>query len=330
LPPPEAGHKGLRERAIEALGDALTRTERAASYLRARGVHQLGELGELTVEPTEVLLAAGFSRAEIEKAGVVRDLRFVGRLCCVWRDENGRARSLWGRSLNGEEPKYLVLAGEVPPLFAADTGLLAARRGRRPEGVLVVEGMMDPLSLREAGFEHVVAVGRAGVSPEALERLEAVGGATLCLDADAAGVAGLWRAVDAWARSRSPVKLFVASIEGAKDPDELVRQHGASALQRAIDARVPAASAWVERASAAATTEAELFAVAGRAVSFLADVALCHPLEAAAASELLAKRGINGAMLKLATRSLPREELLRVRESLARRLAEVDALLMEP
>jgi len=112
----------------------------------------------LPAEPTAVLEAAGFSRGEVEAAGMTRDSRWSGRVCFEWKDELGRLSSMWGRAVTGEEPKYLVLSGGSPALFGADVAVGAARRRRPAHGVVVVEGMFDVLSLRAVGIDEVAGV----------------------------------------------------------------------------------------------------------------------------------------------------------------------------
>lgn len=328
LPAPSASSP--RARALEALASALTETDGVRAYLAARrsGAPQ-GLLGALPAEPVEILEKAGLSREEIGAARIVRDTRWRDRVCCMWRDELGRLSSMWGRATGGEEPRYLVLSGGAPPLFGADLAFAAARRSKEPHGVVVVEGMFDVLSLRASGSDEVVAVGRAGLSAEALKALEAVGEATLLLDSDTAGAAGTLRALEEWARQLSPVRLWVACVTGAKDPDELVRERGIGAMREVLRARRSAASAYVETLLNDAHTEADVLTAARRALPFLSSVAVCHPLEAAAATELFAKRGVNRATMRLLTKQVDVEGLRQLRESLARRLADVDARLAE-
>ena len=93
---------------------------------------------------------------------------------------------------------------------------------------------------------------------------------------------------------------------------------------------MPAASAYVASLLSEADSEAELLSAAHKAVPFLASVAVCHPLEAAMATELPSRRGLSASALKLLTRQMDEEGLLQVRESLKRRLSEVEGLLIIP
>jgi DNA primase len=329
LPPPRSS-VSQRARALAVLTESLQRGGSAVrEYLSSRQSRAPADwLGLLPAEPTEILQAAGFSRGELEATKIKRDGRWVGRVCCEWKDEFGRLRSMWGRTVSEDEPKYLVLAGGSPPLFGAEVAIPAVRRRRPAHGVVVVEGMFDVLSLRAAGLDEVAGVGRAGVTPEGLRALEAVGDATLFLDGDSAGRTGALKSVEEWARRLSPVRLSVADVgAGVKDPDELIGRGGFDAVVEALARRRPAPVAYVEELVRGATTDTEVLAAARRAVPFLAAVGVCHPLEAASATEVLARRGVNAAAMRLLTSQLDVDELQQVKEALTKRLGDVEARL---
>ena len=221
------------------------------------------------------------------------------------------------------------LAGGAPPFFGADVAFAAYRKSRPDHGVIVVEGMFDALTLRAHGLPETLAIGRAGLSEEAFLALEIAGEATLLLDGDDAGQKGTMQAIQTWAETMSPVRLSVTRLFAHKDPDELVRARGIDALRDVLAHRMPAASAYVASLLSGAESEAELLSAAHKAVPFLASVAVCHPLEAAMATELLSRRGLSSSALKLLTRQLDEEGLMQVRDSLQRRLSEVEGLLGE-
>ena len=140
------GPKALppRPRALAALAEALPKGgPKVEAYLKARGSDVPPEwLCFLETEPTELLRKLGFSQHDIDASGIVRDSRLQGRVGCVWNDAYGRPASLWGRATDGQEPKYLVLAGGAPPLFGADVAFAAYRKSRPDHGVVVVEGLL--------------------------------------------------------------------------------------------------------------------------------------------------------------------------------------------
>ncbi len=186
------------------------------------------------------------------------------------------------------------------------------------------------LALRHAGVDEAAAVGRAGLSPEGLKALEVVGEATLVLDSDSAGRAGTVRALEEWARNLSPVRLSVAHLPAdVKDPDDFLRRRGVAGFRDLLALRQPAACAFVGALLVDAKTDTDVLDVAHRVLPFLSSVAVCHPLEAAMATEVLARRGVSASTLRMLTGQVDPDALMQMREALTRRLADVDARLFE-
>ena len=130
------------DRGAELLDDffSLCRTELAGEggtgareYLRRRGlpadiVERCG-LGLIpdTARSRGALRAAGHSQAEIARSNVLADSRWPGRLCGAWRDEQGRVRTVWARTVDDDaspDARYLYLRGarraELPPYGLSD------------------------------------------------------------------------------------------------------------------------------------------------------------------------------------------------------------------
>src|SRR5581483_10782838 len=91
---------------------------RARAYLERRGLPADAiERSGLGVVPSpratrDCLRSTGYSDTEIEQSGVLADSRWPGRLCGAWRDERGRIKTLWARSLDpGDDVRYLYLRG---------------------------------------------------------------------------------------------------------------------------------------------------------------------------------------------------------------------------
>jgi DNA primase len=221
----------------------------ARAYLEERGFPPpaIDHVG-LGVVPSELftknaLEAAGYSELEVARSGVLADGRWPGRLCGAWRDEHGRVRTLWVRSLRDSDSstRYLYLRGAsrsgLPPY-----GLLEVLRlppVERRELVLV-EGLIDVHKLRSEGLANVAAVGGARVQPGAVIRLRRLGfdSVVLAFDNDAAGREGVSRAVEAISRSNNAPALRVLEpklLADAKDPDAFVQGHGVAAFRALID-----------------------------------------------------------------------------------------------
>ena len=236
--------------------------EVARAYLEARGLpHDALAPSPLGVVPPagevrRLLTGMDYEPHEIESSGLLADRRWAGRICGAWRDERGRARTIWARSLDpaaSPGAKYLYLRG------ASRTGLppygLAQVLERPPSDrreLIVVEGLLDPHHFGARGISNVVALGGTSTTSETFERLARLGfeRVTLCLDRDAAGRTATARTIDRAVRARRTPALFVLEPEDlapSKDPDEFLRQHGPDAWLELLGDRRECAVIWRAR-----------------------------------------------------------------------------------
>ena len=219
------------------------RTWRDADYPPARSI-----MPDLGVVPRELftknaLEAAGYSELEIAQSGVLADGRWPGRLCGAWRDERGKVRTLWARSLKDSDSssRYLYLTGAsrsgLPPYGLSD--VLRLPPSERSE-LLLVEGLMDVHHLHAKGLPNVAAVGGARLSSDLIPRIGRLGFDTIVLafDNDAAGREGISRAVESASRAKEAPTLRVLEpkrLGESKDPDAFVREHGIEKFRALID-----------------------------------------------------------------------------------------------
>jgi DNA primase len=196
----------------------------------------------------------GFSEQELQAAGVISvsdDGRpfdfFRERVLFPIRDGQGRTIAFGGRSLDDDaKPKYLnsrdtLLFHKQETLFAFD---LARKPMAQERQVVIVEGYMDAAMAHQHGYRNVVATLGTAVTDRHLRLLRRqVDEIVLALDADAAGQAATWRALQVADESlrtglkplvgakshhqqSAPgnwVRLRVLALPNAKDPDELIR-----------------------------------------------------------------------------------------------------------
>ncbi len=173
----------------------------ARDYLKNRGFEPTSwpdlPLGQVPNEATlrAELEARGFASEEITASGVLRDSRFQGRLLIVWRDARGRIGTFAARALDAApaSEKYLYLSRENGwaqsksdlVAFGLDGALPAIRQSGH---LLLVEGLLDVLTLQNRGFAGVAAIGGGGreMSAERLAALRNLGArrVTVCLDND--------------------------------------------------------------------------------------------------------------------------------------------------
>ena len=166
--------------------------------------------------------------------------KFRDRVMIPIKNPRGKIVGFGGRVLGDGEPKYLN-TGETKffnkryLLFGFD---LAQKYMRQAGSVVIVEGYMDAISLHAAGLRNVVASMGTAFSEQQADILKRnVGEIIFCYDSDRAGRNASVRAVSI-ARKKG-IKVRVAGVPGAKDPDEFVRAQGLDAFRKVLDEAVP-------------------------------------------------------------------------------------------
>lgn len=198
------------------------------------------------------LQAKGFSRADVERAGLVltndagtiRD-RFWGRLMFPIRNRRGKTIAFGARAMYEEqEPKYLN-SPDTPLFSKSDTlyGLDLAKDSIRSENrAIIVEGYTDVIVAYQSGFKNVVASLGTALTEKQLSQLGRLARRyVLALDSDAAGQAAIERGLElaraAVSRKQVPIpvgpglirfeerldaELLIMSLPEGKDPDEVI------------------------------------------------------------------------------------------------------------
>lgn len=199
---------------------------------------------------TNALLKRGFTKKELADAGLSNRFggdMFRGRMMVPLMDASGQVIGFTGRIIGDvpNAPKYL----NTPQTLLYDKGrhifgLSQAKEAIRSSGyVVAVEGNLDVVSSHQAGVRQTVATAGTAMTEHhlrALKRLTA--DVRLAYDGDKAGIAATERAI----KLASPLGVDLAIIslpDGAKDPDELIKQDK-SGWQRAIDSAEPAVD-WI-------------------------------------------------------------------------------------
>jgi DNA primase len=222
----------------------------ARAYLASRGfpAHVVKDFGfgyapdsrtalkaALTQFPEEMLIEAGL-RIVVEDRDPYD--RFRGRLMLPICDPRGRVIAFGGRILDKtktDAPKYLN--SPDTPLFDKGRTVYNLHRAspasRQLGRVVVVEGYMDVVALAAAGIAEAVAPLGTALTEDQIERLWRMTECpTLCFDGDAAGQRAATRAiVRALPLLRPGHSLRIAVLPDGLDPDDLIKQRGAAAME---------------------------------------------------------------------------------------------------
>jgi DNA primase len=178
----------------------------------------------------------------VEKAGLIVPRksgggyydRFRDRLMVPIRDPQGRTIGFGGRTLNGDEPKYLnspetELFDKGRTLFGLDQAKTAIAK---TDAAIVVEGYFDVIALHAVGITNAVAALGTALSlaqVKLLTRFTESKQIILNFDADAAGQKATERAIGEveGLAYRGEIQLRVLNLPGGKDADEFLKVYGA-------------------------------------------------------------------------------------------------------
>jgi DNA primase len=250
----------------------------ARAYLERRGLAQqdidafrLGYAPQGRHQLKEYLAAKGFATDDMAASGMLisgEDIpvsydRFRHRLMFPISDPRSQVIAFGGRALGeDQQPKYLN--SPETPLFHKGGVLFNVASARKAAhdrgGVIVAEGYMDVIALTRAGFPNAVAPLGTALTPEQLQLLWRMADEPLlCFDGDSAGRKAAHRAVETALPLLAPGKsLAFAFLPDGLDPDDLLRQQGAEAVARALNAPQPLVDVlWAKELAAGTWTTPE-------------------------------------------------------------------------
>jgi DNA primase len=241
--------------------------DNARRYLAKRGLaaptiarFRLGYAPNSRSALKEHLAKAGFTAAEMATSGMLisgDDIpvaydRFRNRVMFPIPDLKGRIIAFGGRALDADAPAKYLNSPETP-LFhkghilfnAANARPLAYDRRR----LIAVEGYMDVVALAEAGFGEAVApLGTALTEDQVKLMWRLTSEPILCFDGDSAGRKAAHRAIDTVLPHLTPGhSLSFAFLPDGLDPDDLIRQQGADAMNRVLAEARPLIQVLFER-----------------------------------------------------------------------------------
>jgi DNA primase len=169
--------------------------------------------------------------------------RFRDRLTMPIHDARGRVIGFAARILDADKkdaPKYLN--SPDTPLFDKGRTLFNLHRAgpasRKSNRIVMVEGQMDCVAMAAAGFEEAVAPMGTALTEHQLGLLwRLVDAPLLCFDGDSAGQRAAMRAIARALPMLAPGKtLSIVRMPAGLDPDDLIRQQGARAMEALLAA----------------------------------------------------------------------------------------------
>ena len=216
----------------------------ALSYLHKRGLDDagirrfgLGFTAHGWDALTQHLMSQGYTAEELKQAGLTseRDGRyydmFRNRAMFPIINPQGHVLGFGGRIMGEGNPKYLNTSDT--PVFNKRQGLYALNMAKKERGLrrlILVEGYMDVVSLRQQGVQGVVAtLGTALTEEQARLIKRYVPEVWVCYDGDSAGQKAILRALDIFESQDMPARVI--DIPDDMDPDDYVKKNGAAGFE---------------------------------------------------------------------------------------------------
>ncbi len=197
----------------------------------------------------EYLRAKKRSLADAQEAGLMRrdgsDF-FSQRLVIPIRDERGQPLAFTARTVRTDEQRKYINSPETPAYVKGRVifGLDLARDEitRRGHAVLM-EGQFDVITAHQFGLQNAVASSGTALTDDQVRLLKRFTDELLLVfDSDRAGRSATFKAVELAAAHQ--MRTRVATVTGAKDPDEFLRAAGTEASKRWEELAENAPSGW--------------------------------------------------------------------------------------
>jgi DNA primase len=225
----------------------------ALEYIKNRGfTDEMIKKYRIGYAPKNNIISSHFNNIKIDKltsTGLVRvgdygpyDF-FRDKLMFPIFNAHNQIVAFSGRSLDGSEPKYIntsdtELFHKRQTIFGFNFARDAIHRANRS---IVVEGQIDAIQMQNHGFGETVApLGTALTEDHIAILCKSNRNIVFCFDGDNAGQKAAMRActlVLPFLRETSDVKF--AFVTGGKDPDEILKNSGESAMRKIIDNATP-------------------------------------------------------------------------------------------
>lgn len=224
--------------------------QRALKYLEERGLSDevicKFRLGYAPQSGDHLLKSFGRSQDDLKKLGLLNENErgrwsfFRGRVIFPLFSSQGDVLAYAGRSLDGEEPKYIN--SPATDLFEKSKllyGIHVCREGFSKEKfALLVEGYTDVMMAHQHGFSNAIAsMGTAFTKDQARLLKRFVPRVLIAYDRDSAGQAATLRGLKQLLAGGLEVEIV--QLPPGEDPDGLLRQRGAEIFATYLENALP-------------------------------------------------------------------------------------------
>lgn len=224
VPPEKAAQ--LLERVVELYAKTFGEVDDGRKYLEGRGIADAGlftqhRIGYANGTLKNILPRNGQLKEELKALGILLDggkERFEGCVVFPVFDGEGQLVTICGRHVKTRKHVFLPDRSK---------GLWNEAAAKTYPDLILVESVIDALSLMVAGHPNVIALHGTNPSADALDRLNAYGiqRVTLLLDGDAAGQAAAGRL-----KERLSCACTIKVLPDGQDPNSFLTAHGAERL----------------------------------------------------------------------------------------------------
>ena len=180
--------------------------------------------------PDEDLVGANVARSTVSGMHDV----FADRILFPIHDAYGNPVGFSARSMDKNAQSKYINTNETD-IFTKGNIVYNAHRARtaarKAGAVIVCEGVTDVIAFWQAGVENVVCTLGTACTPNQIQVLKSLAPRIVfCYDGDEAGQAATLKAIQLARKANADVSAILNKT--GKDPDEILRQNGAEALQK--------------------------------------------------------------------------------------------------
>lgn len=202
--------------------------------------------------------------------------KFRNRVMFPIIDLRGNVAAFGGRTLSEDKkiPKYLN--SDETMVFSKRRMLFAMNfaKNSKADYFILCEGYMDVISMHQAGFDSAIASLGTSFTSEQANMISQMGKKEVILsyDSDEAGQKAASRGINLFAEAG--VSARVLKMDGAKDPDEYIKNFGADAFRSLIEKSGSAISYELDKLAKGLDLKSDdgRSAYLKKAVVFLADI----------------------------------------------------------